>query len=193
MVLTFLKWFCEAKQNPAVWKQQKQIPRQKLKFLEEVKDKLWSVVVKSWRTLVAGSKIRKLKDSNFLLPWNAHAWRLLLMGNLTQQKKIICFSLIFVLWKWRRVYCVWILNLKKIIMNYLREFLYRPKRNDRSLMARFFFADEALTAVASGSYWIFIAFFIAIIVFLLQLLLQLLHFQNWIRLMDEKILKDVPV
>ena len=34
-------------------------------------------------------------------------------------------------------------------MNYLREFLYRPKRNDRSLMARFFFADEALTAVAS--------------------------------------------
>ena len=34
-------------------------------------------------------------------------------------------------------------------MNYLREFLYRPKRNDRSLMARFFFADEALTVVAS--------------------------------------------
>lgn len=34
-------------------------------------------------------------------------------------------------------------------MNYLREFLYRPKRNDRSLMARFFFADEALTAVAA--------------------------------------------
>ncbi len=34
-------------------------------------------------------------------------------------------------------------------MNYLREFLYRPKRSDRSLMARFFFADEALTNVAS--------------------------------------------
>jgi len=34
-------------------------------------------------------------------------------------------------------------------MNYLREFLYRPKRSDRSLIARFFHADEALTAVAS--------------------------------------------
>jgi len=33
-------------------------------------------------------------------------------------------------------------------MNYLREFLYRPKRSDRSLMARFFYADENLTAVA---------------------------------------------
>ena len=30
-------------------------------------------------------------------------------------------------------------------MNYLREFLYRPKRSDRSLMARFYFADEALS------------------------------------------------
>eukprot|EP00096_Caligus_rogercresseyi_P011417 TRINITY_DN4485_c0_g1_i1.p1 TRINITY_DN4485_c0_g1~~TRINITY_DN4485_c0_g1_i1.p1 ORF type:complete len:669 (-),score=206.20 TRINITY_DN4485_c0_g1_i1:1457-3463(-) len=34
-------------------------------------------------------------------------------------------------------------------MNYIREFLYRPKRSDRSLMARFFFADEALNGVAS--------------------------------------------
>ncbi|XP_040564380.1 lateral signaling target protein 2 [Lepeophtheirus salmonis] len=34
-------------------------------------------------------------------------------------------------------------------MNYIREFLYRPKRSDRSLMARFFFADEALNAVAA--------------------------------------------
>ena len=33
-------------------------------------------------------------------------------------------------------------------MNYLREFLYRPKRSDTSLMARFFRADENLTAVA---------------------------------------------
>ena len=38
-------------------------------------------------------------------------------------------------------------QLKKV-MNYLREFLYRPKRSDRSLMARFFYADENLTAVA---------------------------------------------
>ena len=35
------------------------------------------------------------------------------------------------------------------IMNYLREFLYRPKRSDRSLIARFYHADLALTAVAS--------------------------------------------
>lgn len=34
-------------------------------------------------------------------------------------------------------------------MNYLREFLYRPKRTDKSPMARFYFADEALTAVAA--------------------------------------------
>lgn len=34
---------------------------------------------------------------------------------------------------------------KRSKMNYLREFLYRPKRTDRSLMARFYFADEALT------------------------------------------------
>lgn len=34
-------------------------------------------------------------------------------------------------------------------MNYLREFLYRPKKSDRSLMARFFYADESLTAVAA--------------------------------------------
>ncbi len=36
-------------------------------------------------------------------------------------------------------------------MNYLREFLYRPKRSDTSLMARFFRADENLTAVAQGN------------------------------------------
>ena len=34
-------------------------------------------------------------------------------------------------------------------MNYLREFLYRPKRSDRSLISRFYWADLALTAVAS--------------------------------------------
>lgn len=34
-------------------------------------------------------------------------------------------------------------------MNYIREFLYRPKRSDRSNMARFFYADENLTAVAA--------------------------------------------
>ncbi len=33
-------------------------------------------------------------------------------------------------------------------MNYLRELLYRPKRSDKSLMARFYFADLALNAVA---------------------------------------------
>ena len=33
-------------------------------------------------------------------------------------------------------------------MNYLRELLYRPKKSDRTLMARFFYADESLTAVA---------------------------------------------
>ena len=34
-------------------------------------------------------------------------------------------------------------------MNYIREFLYRPKKSDKSNMARFFYADENLTAVAS--------------------------------------------
>ena len=34
-------------------------------------------------------------------------------------------------------------------MNYIREFLYRPKRSDRSNLARFFYADENLTAVAA--------------------------------------------
>jgi len=34
-------------------------------------------------------------------------------------------------------------------MNYIREFLYRPKRSDKSNMARFFYADENLTAVAA--------------------------------------------
>ena len=32
-------------------------------------------------------------------------------------------------------------------MNYIRELLYRPRKSDRSNMARFFFADENLTQV----------------------------------------------
>ena len=35
-------------------------------------------------------------------------------------------------------------------MNYLREFLYRPKRTDKSLMARFYFADENLTGTMTS-------------------------------------------
>ena len=34
-------------------------------------------------------------------------------------------------------------------MNYLRELLYRPKRSDKSLIARFYFADLNLNAVAA--------------------------------------------
>lgn len=34
-------------------------------------------------------------------------------------------------------------------MNYFRELLYRPKRTDKSLMARFYFADLNLNAVAA--------------------------------------------
>ena len=34
-------------------------------------------------------------------------------------------------------------------MNYIRELLYRPKRSDKSLMAKFYFADLNLNAVAS--------------------------------------------
>ena len=36
----------------------------------------------------------------------------------------------------------------QMAMNYLRELLYRPKRSDKSLMARFYFADLNLNAVA---------------------------------------------
>ena len=34
-------------------------------------------------------------------------------------------------------------------MNYIRELLYRPKRSDKSLLARFYFADLNLNAVAA--------------------------------------------
>ena len=34
-------------------------------------------------------------------------------------------------------------------MNYIRELLYRPRKSDRSNMARFFFADENLTQVST--------------------------------------------
>ena len=34
-------------------------------------------------------------------------------------------------------------------MNYIRELLYRPKRSDKSLLARFYFADMNLNAVAA--------------------------------------------
>lgn len=34
-------------------------------------------------------------------------------------------------------------------MNYIRELLYRPKRSDKSLMARFYFSDLNLNAVAA--------------------------------------------
>ena len=34
-------------------------------------------------------------------------------------------------------------------MNYIRELLYRPKRTDKSLMAKFYFADLNLNTVAS--------------------------------------------
>ena len=56
-------------------------------------------------------------------------------------------SIVFSISEWREI--LKFVRNSTTKMNYLREFLYRPKRSDRSLIARFFHADEALTAVAS--------------------------------------------
>jgi hypothetical protein len=40
-------------------------------------------------------------------------------------------------------------DVNAVVMNYLRELLYRPRRSDKSLVARFYFADLNLNAVAA--------------------------------------------